>query len=81
MLRPIGEVALEKVGKAPSPATQWRWLRKGVRGVRLNAQFVGGRWLTTDADFDAFTQGQTAKRLETDAVADTRQKLIAAGLL
>lgn len=63
MLRPIGDIAFEKTGKRPSPATQWRWLRRGCRGVVLNGSFIGGRWLTSEANFDAFIQGQTQKQL------------------
>ncbi len=80
MLRPIRDIAFDRIGKRPSQATQWRWLHKGIRGVKLNAQYVNGRWMTTAADFDAFTQRQTTQRLAPDTAEIDRQ-LRAAGLL
>lgn len=79
-MRPVADVAEQLTGSRPSKATQWRWLRQGVRGIRLQAQLCGRRWLTTEEDFLRFMEGQTRKELGTStAVADDR--LAAAGLL
>ena len=35
-------------GRRPNPCTAWRWSSKGVKGVRLQASFMGGSRLTTE---------------------------------
>lgn len=88
-LIPIRTLTRDRLGKAVSPATQWRWLRKGCRGVRLEAVQVCGVWHTTPAAFGAFVNGQTAAALGNDANPATpvarspekTAKLRAAGLL
>lgn len=37
-------------------ATVYRWALRGVRGVRLQAQRVGGRWATKDEWVQAFLE-------------------------
>lgn len=81
--------AKRRTGKRPSPATVWRWVKKGVRGVRLEAVQLFGAWHTTRAAFGRFIAAQTAAALpiadSDDAPADrspeTAAKLKAAGLL
>lgn len=34
-------------GHGVSPASVWRWARVGVRGVKLEAVLLGGRWITS----------------------------------
>lgn len=90
-LIPVREMAKKRLGKSISPACQWRWLRKGVRGVRLEAVQVRNVWHTTPAAFAAFIVGQTAAAYGSDAPLDsdapaersaaTSKKLAAAGLL
>jgi hypothetical protein len=80
-LRPIAKIAESRTGKRPAPATIWRWLRKGVRGVKLNGVLLGGSWLTTEADFDAFIEQQTAAALAPAMETATDEELKAAGLL
>jgi len=40
--------------KGVSPQTLWRWKAKGVRGVRLEAALIGGRWYTSAEALDRF---------------------------
>lgn len=84
-LVPIRKLAKQRLGRDISPACQWRWVRKGVRGVRLEALNVLGIWHTTPEAFAVFLRGQTAAAYGNDAPAErseaTRQKLAAAGLL
>lgn len=51
--------ALRRIG-SPSPVTVWRWTRKGIRGIRLQAWLIGGRWFTTAEAVDAFIAATTA---------------------
>lgn len=64
-LRPVWIVARDRTGKRPSPATVWRWVRKGIRGGRLEAVFLQGVWQTTPAAFADFIRRQTAAALNT----------------
>ena len=65
-LTPVATEAKRRTGKRPSPATVWRWCRRGCRGVRLEALNVFGQWHTTKEAFAAFIKGQTAAALESD---------------
>ena len=49
----INAIATE-TGRRPSSATVTRWRTKGVKGVRLNATRIGGRWWTTREDVVSF---------------------------
>jgi len=88
-LVPIRKLAKQRLGRDISPACQWRWVRKGCRGVRLEAVQVMGVWHTTTAAFGAFVRGQTANAYGNDAPVSvpaerseaTKKKLAAAGLL
>ncbi len=87
-LIPVRAIAEQRLGKAISPATLWRWIRQGCHGVRLEVVVVGGVRYTTAAAFGAFIRGQTAAVLghispepSGERSEATRQKLIAAGLL
>ncbi len=87
-LIPVRVIAKQRLGKAISPATLWRWVRQGCRGVRLEVVVVGSTWYTTPAAFGAFIRGQTDAAFGDDSPESsgerseaTRQKLIAAGLL
>lgn len=82
----VSVIAKRRTGKRPSPATIWRWCRKGVRhgSIKLQSVFHGGCWQTTAEAFDQFIADQTAAALgencpeENDA---SDADLIAAGLL
>ena len=59
-LVPLGTLLKNRLGKRPSPATQWRWRLHGVGGVRLECVLVGGVWYSTVAAFAEFVRAQTA---------------------
>jgi hypothetical protein len=57
--------AVEKVtGQRPHVQTVRRWVKKGCRGVRLNALFVNGSYLTTIQAVEDFFRATTEARLE-----------------
>jgi len=87
-LIPVRAIARQRLGRTISPCTVWRWLRRGARGVRLDAVQVCGVWHTTPEAFSRFIAGQTAVALGADAPAtiqprspEKTAKLKAAGLL
>lgn len=85
----VVDLATERTGRRPSPSTIWRWVRKGVNGVVLEAVKDGKSWRTTRAAWARFINGQTIatlKRKETQEPAsgrseETEQRLRAAGLI
>ena len=81
LLRPIPQQAERLTGKRPSPATVWRWLRKGCRGVKLNALMLGGQWLCTEDDFREFLRGQTEAQFARTSGGASDEELEAVGLL
>lgn len=44
----------------PHRGTLIRWSTRGVRGCRLHAEPIGGRWYTTPQAIEAFLQSLTA---------------------
>ncbi len=50
--------------KPPSENTRWRWVRKGVCGVKLPAAKVNGVWCTTRHAFAAFLRAQSDAQTE-----------------
>lgn len=41
------EVARLRPGRPPHTATLWKWIHRGVAGVRLEGARRGGRWYTS----------------------------------
>ena len=41
-------------GRPIHPGTVLRWIRRGVRGLRLEAVRLGGRWLTSEEAVERF---------------------------
>jgi hypothetical protein len=88
-LVPVRTLAKQRTGKQISPSCLWRWIRKGVRGCRLEAVQLSGTWFTTPKAFAAFIAGQTAAAMGHDAnpavpgprSPEKEAKLRAAGLL
>jgi hypothetical protein len=81
-LRPVAQVAADCTGRRPSPASVWRWTRKGTRGGRLEAYYVHGVWCTTPEAFADFIRRQTDAALATPAADEPDdEQLRAAGLL
>lgn len=52
-------------GRAVHPSALWRWARYGVRGVRLEAMLIGGRFFTTEEAIARF-QREIAKTVRED---------------
>ena len=79
----VAHVAKSKTGKKPSPATVWRWCKKGMRGgkIKLKAIYHSGYWQTTPEAFDEFLQRQTDYALAKPKDDATDAELEAVGLL
>lgn len=79
----VATVAKNRTGKRPSPATIFRWTKKGLRGgkIKLKAIFHSGYWQTTPEAFDEFLQRQTDYALAEKTDDATDAELEAAGLL
>jgi hypothetical protein len=48
-----------RVGKKTHVATIHRWIQHGVRGVKLEAARLGGRWVTSDEALQRFAEALT----------------------
>ncbi len=70
-LIPVRQIAKERTGKTISPSCLWRWIRKGIRGCRLEAVHHSGAWHTTTAAWGRFIAGQTAAAMGADAAPET----------
>ena len=79
----VAQVAKRRTGKRPSPATIFRWVKKGLRGgkVKLAAKFHSGYWATTEAAFDKFLDDQTAAAFASQSASIDDETLQAEGLL
>lgn len=85
-LLPIRQALRQKLGVDVSPATAWRWAKRGCRGSRLKTKRVGKRLFVTAADVDAFIAGQQVEPLADVPApilrtAEDERALRAAGLL
>lgn len=60
---PIADACRHLSGKRPAPATVWRWIRRGVRGERLNALRIRGRWHCTEGQLRDFLERSTKATL------------------
>lgn len=79
---PIGAICQRLTGTRPAPATVWRWIRRGVRGHRLHALRIRGRWYCTRADMHDFLLRSTEATLgDLPATSTDDDALRAAGLL
>ncbi len=52
-LMTFGEAA-KLLPRRPAPSTLWRWHRKGVRGIKLEALRLGGRIYTSPESLNKF---------------------------
>lgn len=86
-LEPIAKIYRDTTGKRLNPPTQWRWIKKGNRGIRLEAVPVNGCWCTTRHAFAQWLIEQANARLadptpeNTERDERTTRKLRAAGLI
>ncbi len=74
-------------GKTLAPSTLWRWIGKGIEGVRLEVVYIGATPHTSREALQRFFDAVTAARLakmrsdEPETVFATDEELAAAGLL
>jgi hypothetical protein len=61
---PIAEAVEQVIGSRPHVQTVRRWVKQGVRGIRLQALFVNGAYLTTLESVREFIDATTSARLE-----------------
>ncbi len=77
------EMIPKRGGKAISPTTLWRWIKRGCAGVRLQVKYVGNTPHVSRAMINDFIDQVTAARMSKPvAKADevTDEELRAAGL-
>ena len=63
---PILQAVETVIGHRPHIQSVRRWIKKGVRGVRLQASFVAGKYLTSESAVREFITATTEARLEID---------------
>jgi hypothetical protein len=61
---PILQAVESVIGHRPHVQSVRRWIKKGVRGVRLEAVFINGKYLTSLNSVQRFIEQSTAIRLE-----------------
>jgi hypothetical protein len=54
-------------GKSINLSTVFRWITKGVKGIRLEAVLAGGRWYTSEESLRRFMTRLTEMTLPTGA--------------
>lgn len=65
MLFPLNKAIESVLGHRPHIQTSRRWIKKGVRGIKLEATFICGQYLTTTANVERFMEALTQARLST----------------
>ena len=85
-LLPVRQALRQKLGIDVSPATAWRWAKRGLRGARLETVRVGKRLFVDERAVDEFIRGQQSEPLADvptpiSRSAEDEQALRAAGLL
>ena len=60
---PIADAVRKCTGCEPHIQTVRRWVKKGVRGYRLDCKFVNGRYMTTLEDVNKFISNVGDARL------------------
>ncbi|HCS50950.1 helix-turn-helix domain-containing protein [Rubinisphaera sp.] len=58
-LQEVRTLAGKAFQKRISPATLYRWIRRGANGSRLEAVKLGRKWFTTEDRFREFVEAQT----------------------
>ena len=65
----------ELTGKRPHIASIYRWMQKGIAGVRLETLLMGATRVTSEEALDRFFQDSTAaKQKRTSSAPDKRIK-------
>lgn len=57
-LEPVGTLFSRLPSKRIAPNTQWRWIHRGVNGIRLPALHIGGKWYSTQAAVNWFFEAK-----------------------
>jgi hypothetical protein len=75
---PIVEAVESVIGKRPHIQTCRRWVKRGVRGIKLHAIFASGQYLTTEAYVHEFIDETTQARLNAaDSQAELTKPVVA----
>lgn len=61
---PIVQAVESVIGHRPHIQSIRRWIKKGVRGVKLQASFVNGKYLTSTSAVQEFIDLSTEARLQ-----------------
>ena len=61
---PILQAVETVIGHRPHIQSVRRWVKKGVRGVRLQASFINGKYLTSESAVREFIAATTEARLQ-----------------
>ena len=61
---PIVQAVESVIGHRPHIQSIRRWIKKGVRGVKLEASFVNGKYLTSTDSVREFIAASTEARLQ-----------------
>ncbi|HWL11124.1 MAG TPA: helix-turn-helix domain-containing protein [Planctomicrobium sp.] len=83
-LEPVNRLCERLLGKRLSPATVWRWIKRGLKGGKLEAVSVQGKWYCTAEALADFLNRQTEANLHTAEPTQAEasdEQLRAAGLL
>ena len=59
-LLPVRKAVKRATGRDIHPSTAWRWIHRGVRGIKLEVAMHGGRPATTVEAVRRFIERQTA---------------------
>jgi len=57
---PVNE-APKHIASRPSKASVWRWVLRGVGGIKLESILIGGRRLTSSESIQRFADARTAQ--------------------
>ncbi|MFO0202885.1 MAG: DUF1580 domain-containing protein [Alphaproteobacteria bacterium] len=61
---PIVQAVESVIGHRPHIQSIRRWIKKGVRGVKLEASYVNGKYLTSTSAVHEFIKATTEARLQ-----------------
>jgi len=63
-LKEVANIYMRMTGgkRKPSLAAVYRWTKKGLRGVRLRVEVIGGKTFTSEQHLREFDRELTAKR-------------------
>lgn len=76
-MKPLQEL-LGMLPKRPSPASVWRWMKRGKNGTRLAAMKIGQELYTTADELRRFlTESQAGIKPIDDAAAEAAERELA----